>query len=544
MNPKPLPSFMPARCCRGFTLIEVLISIAIALVLILGVSQIFGIAQRTTGAGTQVLADTESNRGIQQMLLNDARGVTNAVGDSPGLVILSYPQAAYRNRPDLQQDNDGDPRTINDPANPGKFVNEQPYTIDDRIHRNDVLGFFTRGLFTRRTGDSGNTGSSAYPACLTSATTSEEAFIWYGHLALPDNSLLQSWNYANPGVPTSGTGNYWNPGSGIPAANPNNYFASDWILGRQVMLLSPRSTTNANYNEPHIRGTSESKNPLWLPAKSTSVSNDQFAVPLYASRYDLADASIAAYRNFLGSTTTTWWEGLTGWDPSSPTETRFYANPFVQKSSTSGSQLPSLSAAIAQMSPIFVRGCTQFIVEFAGDFMTQDPNNYGQITSPVPDGQIDYIDVVDSTGQHTHQIRWYGFPRDTTGTGVPDVLPVSTVLMNASGITGVTAGAGPMRFERASGNGGNVTPTAPYNWTTNTTANSGTPPYNGLPAYYVQPYICGWGGDTDATYTDPTSGVTYPPVPHPKMIRITIGIDDPTAHLNTEQIYQYVFNLP
>lgn len=538
MNPKPFPSFTPRRHHRGFTLVEVLISIAIALVLILGISQIFSIAQRTTGAGTQVLADSETNRGIQQMLLNDARGVTNAVGDSPGLVILSYPQAAYRNRGDMQLDNDGDPRTINDPANPGKFVNELPFVIDDRIHRTDVFAFFTRGLFTRRTGDYSGNPSTNYPPSLTSATTSEEAFIWYGHLALPDSSLLQNWNYANPGVPTKSTGNYWNPGSGTAAANPNNFFASDWILGRQVMLLSPRSKINANYAEPHIHGTSDSANPLWLPIANPSTSNDPNSVPLYTSRYDLADATIAAYRSFLGSTSTTSWQGWTGWDINFPAETRFYANPFLQKApSTSVNQFASLSAAIAQMSPIFVRGCTQFIVEFAGDYMTQDPTNNGNITSALPDGQIDYIDVVDATGKHTHQIRWYGFPRDTTGLGTPDILPVSTVLNNA-GIT-VTPGAGPMRFERTpSASASSVTPLAPYNWTTNTTSTGNSPPYNGLPAYYVQPYICSWGGDTDA------SSAGNPIIPRPKMIRITIGIDDPTGHLNTQQIYQYVFNLP
>ena len=60
----------------------------------------------------------------------------------------------------------------------------------------------------------------------------------------------------------------------------------------------------------------------------------------------------------------------------------------------------------------------------------------------------------------------------------------------------------------------------------------------GCRPYYVQPYTCSWGDDTDA------SSAGNPTIPRPKMIRITIGIDDPTGHLNTQQIYQYVFNLP
>lgn len=544
MNRVPTSSSLAFRHSRGFTLVEVLISIAIALVLILGVSQIFSIAQRTTGAGTQVLADTEFNRGIQEMLLNDARGVTNTVGDSPGLVILSYPQAAFRNRVDSQQDNDGMPYTVNDPTVANGTINDPAYIIDDRIHRTDVLGFFARGLFTRRTGDSGSP-SATWPPSLTSPTTSNEAFIWYGHLALPDPSLLQNWDYTNPGTPKSGTGTYWSPGSGSATANPNNFFASDWILGREVMLFVP--ATGSYYLSPHLRGLTDKTNPLWMMAQLPSIANDN-GIPIYTSRYDAADASIAGYRTFLGGpTNTTWWEGLMGWNPSVPQQVRFEANPFIQKASTaSGNQVPSLSAAIAQMAPIFVRGCTQFIVEFAGDYATQD--SYGNIIAGVPDGQIDYY--VDSSG--ARQIRWYGFPRDTTGTGaVPtynngSVLPVSTVLINSPNVKGITAGQGPMRFERNPGTGSSVTPAADNNknWITNTTINVGFPPNNGLPAYYQSPYLCAWGPDTDAPYTDPTTGVTYPAVPRPKMIRITIGIDDPTGHLNTEQVYQYVLNLP
>lgn len=524
-----------------------MISIAIALVLILGISQIFSIAQRTTGAGAQVLADSESNRGIQQMLLNDARGVTNAVGDSPGIVILSYPQAAFRNRVDYQQDTDGLPYTLPDPSNPATQINDPAYTIDDRIHRTDVLGFFARGLFTRRTGDSGNTGAG-WPASLTSPVTSNEAFIWYGHLALPDANLLKpgAWQYNNPGTPATGSGTYWSPGSGTPTVNPNNFFASDWILGRQVMLLVP--STGTNYYMPHIKGLTDSLNPFWMMASQPSSANDS-GIQIYTSRYDVADASIAGYRTFLGGpTNTTWWQGLSGWNPGGPQQVRFEANPYLQKpsASSSTSQLPWLSAAVAQMAPIFVRGCTQFIVEFAGDFATQD--SYGNITAAGPDGQIDYF-VDPTTG--AHQIRWYGFPRDTTGTGnVPtynngSVLPVSTVLLSSPTVTGtVKAGQGFLRFERNPGTSGSVTPPADNNkqWTS-TSGSTTFPPYNGLPAYYQSPYICAWGPDTDAATTG-ADGTPQPVVPRPKMLRITIGIDDPTGHLNTEQIYQYVLNLP
>lgn len=503
---------------RGFTLVEVLISIAIALVLILGISQIFSLAQRTTGAGTQVLAATESNRGIQEMLLNDARGITNAVGDSPGIAILSFPQAVFRSSVDLQHDNDQQPQTLNDPINAGASLGPEPVsTIDDRVHRTDLFGFFARGSFTRRTGD----GMIGAPYSLTSPKTSGEAFIWYGHLALPDNNAIKGWQYAQPSRPTSGQ--YWNPGAGTFAKNSNNFFASDWILGRQVILLSPAS---ANVGTPYIYGISSNLNPLWLLANNSASRANDSGIPIYSSRYDLADGTIAGYRNQLGSGNVRWWQGILGWDPAGPQLTRFEANPFVTKPATSGqgNETQKLSAAIAQMSPVFVRGCTQFVVEFAGDYVTQNASGTigtkdanGKATAGGPDGEIDYV-VDPTTGNR--QVRWYGFPRDPTGAGnltlsSGSVLPVRTVMS----LAGVTPPPSSLAFER-------LFP-ANQNWQSNASAT------NGLPAVYCAPYSVAWGPDTDALH-----------IPRPKMIRITLAIDDPSGHLNTEQVYQYVMNLP
>ena len=117
---------------------------------------------------------------------------------------------------------------------------------------------------------------------------------------------------------------------------------------------------------------------------------------------------------------------------------------------------------------MFVRGCSQFIVEFAGNYVTQNqdstPNNsnFGKVTSPTPDpsGKLDFIPMKDANGNWTRQIRWYGFPRDVAGidpaTGVftpgsnaqidggatknyitPDVIPLS-MFIRAAGFTNDT----------------------------------------------------------------------------------------------------------
>ena len=518
-----LPSRRTPRL--GFTLVEVMISIAIALILILGISQIFGLAQRTTGAGAQVLAAGEYNRSIQSTFLGDVRNIDNSV-NSPGIVIISYPQAAFRTMQDQQQDRDGIPQTYNNPNSATASIAEQIWRVDDRIHRTDVLCFFAHGQFSRRTG---NRPFAGYPnPSLISTLTSEDALIWYGHLALPDNATLKAWNYL---LPQNGV--FFNPGSGTSSINPNNFFASNWILGRQVVLLAEAPV------EPAYTSTTANPDPLSMFRVQHTPDN----VPLYASRYDLANTSIPAYYAFWnppGSPSSTWWQALSGLQMggASPPLTitrqrRYYANPFVQKPATTGvnasQRTQELSSSLAQSAPVFVRGCTQFIVEFAGDFVTQ--NSTGAITAAAPDGQIDYV-VDPTTG--ARQTRWYGFPRDTTGTGVIDVnhgvLPLGAV-MNFTN-------PAPLEFERTVP----ATPapsSAQSKWITNppaknvgwTTNNNGAT--NGLPWVYGQPYVCAWGADTDAQF-----------IPRPKMLRITVAVDDPTGHLNTEQVYEYVLDLP
>ena len=46
-----------------------------------------------------------------------------------------------------------------------------------------------------------------------------------------------------------------------------------------------------------------------------------------------------------------------------------------------------------------------------------------------------------------------------------------------------------------------------------------------------QPYICAWDVTTGAAYL-------------PKLIRITVAVDEPNGRLNNEQTYEYVFELP
>jgi hypothetical protein len=386
--------------------------------------------------------------------------------------------------------------------------------------------FFIRNHVFRQTADGPN---------LTSTTSSNEAMVWLGHVAQPSDTTINTWDYKSP-APANGAG-WFNPAEGAVSGgtNPNNVFASQWILGREIMLLVP-TPTESYFPGPASGYTNLTPSPLSLfePAMSVPAPPGTVSIPVHGSRYDLAATSISEFRQFLttrGTTPTStgyyWWEELSGVQPSPkmpPTappnprtlpitpawvsgDRRYFANPVIR---TPGAAVAAnwMSAAAAQTYPIFVRGCTQFIVEFAGDYLDQS-------VSPPVAGQDRQIDFVIDPVTGARHIRWYGAPRDVNGDRVIDS-PIPAAPSNTwpvHDVAPVSASTNvPQLFERA-------IPGA--------TTFAGTTPYTS------QVYQCAWGPDTDAVG-----------IPRPKMIRITIAIDDPAGHLNTDQIFEYVYELP
>jgi hypothetical protein len=173
-----------------------------------------------------------------------------------------------------------------------------------------------------------------------------------------------------------------------------------------------------------------------------------------------------------------------------------------------------MSAQMAFAAPIFLSGATQFVVEYAGDFMTQgsdDPTvaTYGDFTGTDPDGEIDFI--VDRSADPNppnnpqtwvRQIRWYGLPRDSTGDGGFDVRPLWTLRAPVLG------GTPDFETHRAS---------FERNWYL-------TPPHTADNPYR---YECVWG----------------PGDPLPKMIRVIIVLEDRNDRLATPQRFEYVFDV-
>jgi hypothetical protein len=337
---------------------------------------------------------------------------------------------------------------------------------------------------------------------------------------------------------------------GNSGTNPNNFYGNQLVLGRMAILMAAKDS-NGNITDQSGNkqwyldksGASQNVAPLdaGLQLLNTTAGGSDPSRPsgnakyIYQSRTDLAWTSISDFRKTFSTAGNAYW--YTRMMSGDGYGARFQCNPFVTK--------PMQSVDMAQASPYFLSNCSQFIVEFAGDYLKQDNNpgdvrgnptakspGYGDVTDAGPDGQVDYILVTDpATNIRRKQILWYGLPRVTSGSSVPtmalgDVVPVSywyalaapTYPGTAPGGVGLPPGDPKwayVNFEaRLPNYGGSVN------------AASGVYPWSYM--HSNSHYTCAW------TYNNLK----------PKLIRITLTIDDPTGRLPNGQTYQYVFAVP
>ena len=568
----------------GFTFVELMISIALVIVLMLGVNQIFSFTSRAVGAGEAVNTAIRDSRAMGESFAADfAAMVPNGNGptDAAFMVIRSGNAYAWRDAADQAGSQTGDVTKIDLNGNnvegesnvAGEVVS--PITTNYRSHREDVFSFFARGQFQRQTGN-----ANTFVAPMSSA----EAYVWYGHLALPDNSYDTTRITANqyPGINAAGAST---------ATNPNNFYASQFVLGRQAILLREKDANGQIFDDEgnpqmFVDGGTFGSVARGASINATNVpSEDGLGTDtLTDSRVDLAATSIAGVRSGFTSFVAPFVRPAFGWNPGNLTQqqkfnndpkatywwdylpdgnvapaagggsmSRFKCNPFVTK--------PMTAKDMAQSSPYMLRGVSQFVVEFAGDYLQQENNpnssKYGQVLAnyinPLlnpsvagiappfvgtgTDGQVDYVLIppVNNAvniprGQWRKQIRWYGFPRNTGGNAVMDplkygdVVPLAWHLKHAmangnlvvdpyssSGIPGTGPGCGEMSFEKS------LPPDVP-------SGNYAT----GLTAGTNYQYIAAFG----------------PNDPKPKLIRITVTLDDPTGRLPDGQTFQYVYPVP
>jgi prepilin-type N-terminal cleavage/methylation domain-containing protein len=462
---------------RAFTLIELMISIALVLILIIGINQVFSITSQTVGAGQAHSNIVRDMRAVQQVFVDDFRSYAS---DGPALIIKCEQMWSFLSARDAQGDRNNQSDNWDVTGSAGSEADQPQTRYNFRSHRLDRIAFFARGLFRRQTGNDG---------VYVGDQTASEAWIWYGHVRQPDNS----WS-----GPLPGTSDFFSPGAGTAITNPNNFYASQWALGRfALLLIDPSSSTFSGQN--YIRSNVDALSPLAVGSVSTTLGGSPQYL-LQESRYDIADASISSWAAKLNTLiandpTENWWSRLM-----MGPDSRFRATPYIAK--------PASSFWMSQTAPLLLPSCTQFMVEFAGDFVTQDNDpgspNYGDVTAAAPDGITDFAIV-----SNVRRIRFYGMPRDVDGDGAitvagGDVVPVRDV-----------AGS-QYSFEKSDPASNNILGQSSSNW-----------------------------GAVDAMSSNSFYSCAFGPTdPRPRMIRFIVGVDDPNGRLAEGTLHEFVFNLP
>jgi len=501
---------------RGFTLTEIMISLALALILIIGINQVFSISATTISTGAGQLEMMRGHRAAFSTMRTDFEGFQSDAStgivpttETSFLLIHNEKRLAYRD----QQDDDLDPNAIDtvdlnedgvitpsvvvgpDTIWTGEDVSVatgNQYVYNRRNHRTDVIGFFSKGSFRRQTGQVPPGGGDEY---FVTDQGSDRAYIWYGHLRVANN--------IGSGLPT-----LYHPAEADASAtdrNDNNRYARQWALGRVVLPMIPKNPITArildsnNVSQIYIdQEAGRSMSPFsWdslvgsppdTDARGTLQAAYFTSAGAQLAFYDLADAEISAHRAaVVGWSAGTWWQNVLYENLTGLPVGRFAADRYVGR--------PANSGHTSMTVPFFVDGCTQFFVEFAGDFVDQSAT--GTITNAAQgtDG-IDFY--VPSTG--IRGIRWYGLQRDVDGNGIstagtsPDVAPVQVF------------GATPRTFERS------------------VTANE---------------YSCVWG-PVIGEFENPAAAA---PHNRPILVRITIQVVDKNARVPDGLTQEYIFKV-
>jgi prepilin-type N-terminal cleavage/methylation domain-containing protein len=477
MNRPTNPTLAPKVTRGGFTLLELMISIALVLILILGVNTVFSLTSQTVSAGNALGDIYRKDASFHGVIYQDLK--TMVIGsDAPCFVIQNQRRNAFRNAADRDADKDGDVTTYDvngDGVEDTTTETVSNFTFNHRNHRIDKMCFFARGKFFRQTG-SGTNFWDADAFNPNVPQSSPEAWIKYGFLALPDNA---------------GTPMQPNQFGSTPASNPNNYYSTQWILGRHTILLTPTVPPGSQAYLPNDQAAPTSRQ--WLrPIVFDAVSPD--GQLMQATRYDVALTTMANYR-----------ERIRTYVSSAAQDGYWHAHGDFYFRGNHLLTRPLTNESVARALPSFVPGCSQFMVEYAGDFLSQNADGSivnGSIREAAPtqfqqlvfesdsDGVTDFVIGPDGV----KKTRWYGLARDMNGDGAInaniDVVPLKDVA----------------NFQNR---------TAPWERL--------------IPSAQDGRYIVGWGADA-ATASQP----------RPTMLRITLTIDDPSSRVGGGETFEYV----
>lgn len=397
----------------GFTLVEMLVTIGIAAIMMLGIQKIFSTTSEAISIGKGTGDMLVSTQMINEHFVNDGEEMVGP-GEGGVLVILNY----------LVNDADGFRHTSDGPWSPliaEDVENGSRYPI-----RSDQLMFIRkRGelepICPGGQGNFCNDSSAAYVR------------MWYGHL------LRTNPNGSDPEGNAGGPDRQFGPNNlgWVAGMSGLNTLAIDWILGRQATFLDPSDVAsgwNLDARGGFVNGAYRNGAEYNAPVSGYGGSIPGNIVELaYMGLTDIATQAFEGVPTFganVGSTGLSFSADMTGTYsvgagnavgagngiPYSNVysytygDRRLRVNSIPQYAAGSGTSEYN-SWQIAQTHPIFAEHVSGFVIEFAGDYLDgvhTVGKPIGLLVDTNGDGVFgDGIVDTENDGADNISIKWY-----------------------------------------------------------------------------------------------------------------------------------------
>jgi prepilin-type N-terminal cleavage/methylation domain-containing protein len=236
------------RPSRGFTLVELIVAMAVAALLMYMINRIFFDTTRAIGRGMALSDNIQSNRAVSFTLEKDAEAMIGPNVNGGGVLVIFQHQ----------------------PFAPVPVVDATIKGTATRNVRSDQL-MFIRSLSSSsplkplvpRDNTSYTYGND------TAVDTATHARVWYGHIqrTASDGSDLGNGQIGDP----------------TDLGNPN-LVATNWILGRQMLFLTNAapSGTHAFYSVDGTLNENTTNDYFRIPAPQAAITNS-FTLPTFAN---------------------------------------------------------------------------------------------------------------------------------------------------------------------------------------------------------------------------------------------------------------------
>jgi prepilin-type N-terminal cleavage/methylation domain-containing protein len=308
----------------GFTLMELIVSIAIVSMMLFLINRIFFDTAQAVSRGIATSKIISNTRTIGEQIADDADHMM--VPGKTGEGVLIIVNKKYTNALTLDARKKGN--------------------IDTQDVRSDQLSFI-RSVSTSNPEEPIAPGSST---SFTNTTQATVARVWLGHLIQTDE---------NGTYPSIALGGY-----NASTDNGPDKFATNWILGRQMLFFDNKVTTANQYARFNLANWTDKLNNIPFYEAQSDVLN---------TGYDRTPANDTTPPSGAAPAGDEILNLLDGYTLRPQYETFLLNNYFTFKSNRLATNpTPALSnlstSVIAQMHPYFVNNVSDFIVEFAGDY--------------------------------------------------------------------------------------------------------------------------------------------------------------------------------